>query len=165
MSDDAQKTLDWARKTAAGHIDEEIVAAQMFRPRGAWGDKPRHIKRRLYRSLGVAGGGLHPLERDMAMLNVALVTPSALVLCPLRTARSGFSADPPFASLKRDGLEAAWKPMKVTATHQAGNSAPTTHQSKIVVATLTAPESEPLQVDLPDGPVTRHFREELSRSR
>jgi len=164
VNDEAQQTLDWARKTAGDHVGEEILAAQMFCPRGAWGDKPRHLKRWLFRTFGVAGGGLHPLEREMSRLNVALLSPSSVVLCPLRTGSTAFTAEPPFARFDRNGLEASWKRRKVTATLQAGDTAASHRQSKIVVATLAPPGDEPLEIDLPDTKVTRFLREELSRS-
>jgi len=95
--------LDWLRAQLAGRTTEELVAGELFRPRGAWGDRSMRARRLVFKHLGL-GGGLHIVERRMGLLNLAVATPSRLLLFRLRGSWRSITVGDEIAAWRLRGL-------------------------------------------------------------
>jgi hypothetical protein len=142
--------LEWLDQQLTGLVAEEVVAGEIFRPRGAWGDRPMRARRILFRQLG-RGPGLHELERHFGLLNLAAATPTRLLLFRLRGSRGAIAVEDQIAEWPVRGLEVASERRTVESTSAGGYAdSPSTHTSRILVLRIE-PRGEPaLEIDLPD---------------
>jgi hypothetical protein len=140
--------LDWLREQLAGHISEEPLAGELFRPRGAWGDRSMRFRRLLFRHLGL-GNGLHELERRMGLLNLAVATPTQLMLLRLRTSRRGIHVQEEIAAWPRRGLAVEWERRQVEAVHfSAAAAAQSRHVSRILRVWIEPPRAGVVEIDV-----------------
>src|SRR5215203_4787166 len=128
--------LAWLREQLGGQIAEAPVAGEIFRPRGAWGDRPARLRRFVFRRLGM-GRGLHGLERGMGVLNLAVATQSRLHLFALRGRRGGIDVGDELVSWPLPGLELKTERRSVEATRFSGD-AYTRHKSKILSSSASS---------------------------
>jgi len=149
MSATSEK-LEWLRQQLAGRMAEEPLAGEIFRPRGAWGDRPLRLRRLAFRRLGI--GAMHPLERRMALLNLAVATPTQLLLLRLRGSLRSIDVDGEIGAWPIAELRIRHERRTVEASHfrpAAGNTFTTsTHTSKIVVLRIDVPGEPMLEIDL-----------------
>jgi len=141
--------LAWLREQLGGQIAEAPVAGEIFRPRGAWGDRPARLRRFVFRRLGM-GQGLHELERGMGVLNLAVATQSRLHLFALRGRRGGIDVGDELVSWPLPGLELKTERRSVETTRFSGD-AYTRHKSKILVLRIQPPGEPALRIDLAAG--------------
>jgi len=159
--------LAWMRAQLEPLAGEEVVAGQMFRPRGAWGDEPRRFRRFLWRNLGVARGPLHPLERQMSLIDFAAVTPSRLVLFRNRGAWASLTPCAAIADWPLETVAVRWRRKNAVAEHftSAGGGFfdSSRYVTRLLVATVEVDGNEPLELDFPAGKVTSWLRAALKR--
>jgi hypothetical protein len=167
-SRDVTEGLAWMREAMEGPLDEHVVAGQLFRPRGAWGDDPRELRRLLFRMLGV-GRGLHELERHMSAINFAAVTPTRLALFAGSGSRRAIRPAAQIAEWPRDAIRTSWNRRTVSAHRFAAGGGDHFTSSfstaKIVVASLSVPGEAILELDFPDAKLTSRLRVALTEPR
>lgn len=141
------------RATMAPHVDEEVVAAEWFRPAKGMEDDGLAAVKWLRRA---TSGGHHAADRIRGW-NILVLTPTRVLAFTARPQRS----TPPVAPKKQIGdwplgdLALDFKGRKATSyfAHGAGS-----YTSKIVRATLTVPgDDRPLVIDFPDTPLAREL--------
>jgi hypothetical protein len=143
--------LEWLRDQLDGRVSEEPLAGELFRPRGAWGDRPMRFRRLLFRRLGL-GAGLHELERRMGLLNLVVATPTQLILLRLRGSWRGMNVQEEIAAWPRRGLAVEWTRRRVTAQRfSPGGSDHFSHTrdtSSILRVRVEPPRAAALEIDL-----------------
>jgi hypothetical protein len=143
--------LDWLREQLGGRLTEEPLAGEVFRPRGAWGDRSMRFRRFLFRHLGL-GSGLHDLERRMGMLNLAVATPSRLLLFRLRGSWRGIDVADEIAAWPRRGLAVEHKHRHIQAEHfssaAGGTFTENRYMSKVLVVRIEPPREPALEIDV-----------------
>ena len=149
MAGATPERLEWLREQLAGRVAEELLAGEIFRPRGAWGDRPLRLRRFAFRHLGV--GGMHPLERRIGLLNLAAATPTRLLLFRLRGSRSSIGVDDEIAGWPLAGLRIRHDRRSAQARHWSAAGTYSAHTSGIVVLRIEPPDEPPLEIDLAAG--------------
>jgi hypothetical protein len=143
--------LDWLREQLGGRLTEEPLAGEIFRPRGAWGDRAMWVRRSLFRHLGVAGG-LHELERRMGTLNLAVATPTRLLLFRLRGSCRSIDVADEIAAWPRRGLAVRHRHRHIEAKHFSPAAGGTfTHNryiSSVLVVRIEPPREPALEIDV-----------------
>jgi hypothetical protein len=145
--------LAWLREQLAGHVPEEVLAGELFRPRGAWGDRSMRVRRLVLRRLGLRGG-LHELERRMGLLNLAVATPTRLLLFRLHAGWRGIGVAGRIAEWPLRGLETTHDHRKVEATRFSvaggGRFSTLVDVSRILVLRIGPRCEAALEIDLAD---------------
>jgi hypothetical protein len=147
--------LAWLHDQLASRMTERPIAGEIFRPRGAWGDRPMRFRRFALRHLGV-GSRLHELERDMGLLNLAVATQTRLHLFRMRGSWGAISvADEiavwPLHELHIDHERRTVESKRLAAG--AGTTATTMrYDSRIVVLRIQPPRGTALEIDVAHSP-------------
>ena len=137
--------IEWLHDQLAERVGEELLAGEIFRPRGAWGDRPMRFRRFAFRHLGL--GALHPLERRMGLLNLAVATPTRLLLFRMRGARRGIDVDAEIAGWPIAGLPTRHERRTVQARRYTAAGAYSAYTSRIVVLRIDPPREATLEID------------------
>jgi hypothetical protein len=143
--------LEWLRAQLADRVAEDVLAGEIFRPRGAWGHRSMRIRRFLFRRFGL-GDGLHRLERRMGTLNLAVATPTRLVLFRLSGSWRSMDVAEEIAAWPRRGLGVRYEHRTVGAEHfspAGGNTFSLSRwTSKILVVRIEPPREAALEIDV-----------------
>jgi len=155
QSNQVTEGLTWLREL----LGDDVEGGYLFRRRGAWGDATRRFRRLIWRLTGA--GDFHPLERDMTLINLAVLRGGQVELWSLRGRMRGFDLGERIAAWPAGGLHVATERRTVRAVHDNGTQASSTHTTRIVIVTIEPPGERALQIDMPDAKVTTHFLKQL----
>src|SRR5918912_2887981 len=154
LSPEAEQELAALRDALAGELDEQVVAAQWFRPPG-WGSPLKGVGR-FFKRLG----GKEPQDRLRAT-NVMALTPSRVVAYTLGTASGSMRAGKALAEWPRTEVSVGSEGHTVQTTKQVPDMMPDHTQTDMTLVTLRGRGGRPLLLegDFPRGELTRHLVE------
>jgi hypothetical protein len=147
--------LAWLEAQLAGRVSERPLAGEIFRPRGAWGDRPMRLRRFAFRRVG-AGDGFHALEREMGLLNLAVATRTRLHLFRMRGSWGAISvadqiAEWPLRELRADHERRTVESKRFAAS--TGSPFMTMRdEAQIVVLRIQPANADELEIDLAYSP-------------
>ena len=143
----------WLQVELGDRLTERIVAGELFRPRGAWGDRPMRLRRFAFRHLGL--GELHPVERRMALLNLAVATPERLLLFRLGGSWRRISVEDEIAGWPLGELRTSHERHRVESKRFAASAGSTfttmEYESKLRTLRIEPTREAALEIDLADS--------------
>lgn len=165
LSPEAEQELTALREALAEHVDEEVVAAQWFRPPG-WGSVLRGLGRFFKRI-----GGKDPQARLRAM-NVMAVTPSRVVAYTLGMRTGAMRARKPVGEWALADVTVGAKAHTVTTIKHSsppGGADPLYRQetrTDMRLVSLRGRGGQPLllECDFPRTALTEHLVDTISRA-